>query len=181
MIEQDKEEVKIPRSIYDAEVDLWPHKPGVIFDPRAKPLISTLYQILEPLVKECENIKQLTEKLGVVKVFYADLTPPRGGYTWFRKEGTVFEISSNQPYDRQITVIAHECCHAIFGPLESADVYSFVRQRAITGNYVEIPNNTRKNFEALERVCNWGAGYITSRLPVYSNWGVKLSKWIKGE
>lgn len=128
-----------------AEILLWPHEPGVEDDPAAASLLQKLRDALDNLPLETlPTPAELGRRLGA-RVVLAHVTHPIQGWTRFRREGSryvpyLIEVADwLTPEQRQLSA-AHEDCHAILGPFP------------------------KEHDRLTERVCNWGAGVIMSRI-----------------
>ena len=144
----------IPEEVYLTEQTLWPNDPGIVFEPEARALLLELHQKLDPLLKKGQTIKTLAKELGVERIVKARLTPPREGLTWYGSR--LIEVADWKPPDAQIETIAHELSHFALGPRPENK-----------GHMMSGENRTPeidKLHRILERVCNWGAGFILSQI-----------------
>ncbi len=132
------QEISIPEIVFVTEQSIWPHEPGIIFEPEAKGLLTELYQVLQPLLEKGQTLKSFASELGVAKIVKARLTPPRRGWTWlYRPEGILIELADWIPPDEQVEVLAHELSHVALGPLDPhTDCIINLLKEFVTGEQV---------------------------------------------
>jgi len=159
-------EPELPQIIYPTEDLIWPNEPGIVFESEAQPLLLRLVEVLDPLFENEQTLKTLATALKVKRMVVAHLTPPNSGWLWFNAGEYAnepdgpwhkIEVADWLDYDQQIKYIAHELSHAILGPAPHQHHFlgEFGKSRS-----PEIDREHR----LYERVCNWGAGYILSRI-----------------
>ena len=118
------------------EEALWPHIPGIEYEPAAQPLLQIISGCLAAYsAQPPRTAADLGRSLGA-DVRLARLTHPRQGWTWFRPERAVIEVADWLAADMRQLVAAHEVCHLMLG------------------------SGVPRHDVLVERVCNWGAAQI---------------------
>lgn len=150
-------EIDIPQVIFETERRIWPYEPGIVFEPEAQILLQDLLTVLRPFLEREQTLKSLLNELNVRRVLLAVLAPPRQAWLWPNVRGEEYyeiEIADWLSNQGKIEVVAHEICHIPLGQKGQS-----VPRWGNKG----IPHKERKE-RIIERVCNWGAGFILSHI-----------------